>query len=538
MVYGIDLGTTYSCVARIDETGKPAIVQSAMGEDTTPSVVFFESPASVLVGQPAKSEGLLAPDLTADLVKLDMGTNAEYTFHGERHTPETVSALILRELTRAAQEQTGEPVRDVVITVPASFGIAEREATRRAGEFAGLTVLDILDEPIAAAIHYQSLAHPARDAPGSEGTGARHILVYDLGGGTFDTTIIRLEGENVLVACTDGDGHLGGADWDQAITAHLLDQLTSEHPGLRPAEDKQFMRDLLLSAEELKVKLSKARSQRHIMRLRGLVTQVELTRDTVEELTADLLTRTMAVTERAIETAQRKGIPRIDEVLLAGGMSRWPAVARELKERLGLDARQHEPEFAVAKGAAMFAQLRADQHPGQQAGPQQSAPLRNGLPGTGRVGAVASRSFGVRTIDGNDPRAMTEPLRARHIVVHLLQANTPLPADTGPFPFHTPIDNARMVGVEVWEQSGPEESEDLAHNKKVGGGLLRNLPPRLPAGTPIEVTFLMSETGKLSVHATEPTSGSELRFDLQIGDLDEAGREKARHSVAKYKVSG
>ena len=155
-----------------------------------------------------------------------------------------------------------------------------------------------------------------------------------------------------------------------------------------------------------------------------------------------------------------------------------------------------------------------------------------------KVATVIPRGFGVRGIDGSDPLAATDPVRARHMVIHLLPANTQLPADTGPYTFQTAYDNQRMVDIEVWEQAGPVESPDLSENRKIGQGMLRNMPPRLPAMTPIEVTFFMSETGLLTVHATEPRSGSDLRFDLQIGDLDQAGMEKARKSVDGYDVSG
>lgn len=540
MVLGIDLGTTHSCVAYIDETGQPAIVRSAMGEETTPSAVFFESPGNVVVGRAAKNEALVAPGLVAQLVKRDMGTSTEYSFHGERQSPETVSALILRELARSAEEQTGHQLLDVVITMPAYFGIAEREATRRAGQLAGLNVLDVLAEPVAAAIHYRSLA------AGAGNRETRHILVYDLGGGTFDTTVIRLDGDDVTVICTDGDPGLGGADWDQVIATYLLDRVTEAHPGLHPEKDPQFMQDVLISAERLKRELSTAQNRRHVMRFGGGVTQVELTRAKVEDLTAELLDRTMTVTERAITAAHRKGVTSFDDVLLVGGMSRFPAVARALKERFGFDARQHQPDLAVAKGAALFAltrTVRPDGNGGAASPEAVAARMGVSVPQVRRLAAmrvatVVPRAFGVRGIDGRDPLAVSDPINARQIVVHLLPTNTALPADTGPYSFHTAIDNQRMVGIEVWEQAGPVESEDLADNRKVGQGMLKNLPPRLPARTAVEVTFFMSETGLLTVHATEPVSGTDLRFDLQIGDLDQAGMEKARQSVARYRVSG
>jgi molecular chaperone DnaK len=536
MTFGIDLGTTHSCVARIDDVGKPVIIKSAIGEDTTPSAVYFESRQNVVVGRAAKNEALLAPDLVAQLVKRDMGTKAEYTFHGERHTPETVSALVLRELARAAAEHTGAAVHDVVITVPAYFGVAEREATRRAGELAGLNVLDVLAEPVAAAMHYQAVK--------AASSGVEHILVYDLGGGTFDTTVIRLEGD-ITVVCTDGDDHLGGADWDSVIADYLLSQFEAAHPSLRPRDDPQFMQDLLISAERLKKELSMTQARRHIMRFGGAVTQVELTRDQVEDLTATLLERTVAVTERTIATARAKGVGHFDDVLLVGGMTRLPAVTRILSDRLGLDARHHDPDLAVAKGAALFALMRQVRLDGGQPGTAEDVAAMTGLTvpevqrmAAKRVTTVVPRGFGVSGIDASDPVSAADPVNARHIVLHLLPANTQLPADTGPYTFYSAIDNQRTVGIEVWEQVGPVESPDLSDNRKIGQGLLRNLPARLPVRTPIEVTFFMSETGLLTVHATEPRSGTDLRFDLQIGDLDQAGMDKARKSVDGYDVSG
>jgi len=538
MAFGIDLGTTHSCIAYIDDAGKPVVIKSALGEDTTPSAVYFESPQNVVVGRPAKNAALLAPDLVAQLVKRDMGRDTQYQFHGERHTPETVSALILRELARVAAERTGQAVRDVVITVPAYFAVAEREATRRAGQIAGLNVLDVLAEPVAAALHYQSVT-------AGSGTGVRHILVYDLGGGTFDTTVIRLEGEDITVVCTDGDARLGGADWDQAIADYLLGQFEEQHPGRKPREDAQFMQDVLISAEQLKKDLSQVRSRPYAMRFGGAVARVELTRERMEKLTADLLQRTVDVTRRTIATARARGATQLDDVLLVGGMTRPPAVTRILKDQLGLEARHHEPDLAVAKGAALFALLRTVRVDDGRPGDLADVAAKTGLTvseveklASKRVASVIPRGFGVKGIDGSDPLATTDPARARQIILHLLPANTPLPTDSGPYTFQTAIDNQRMVSIEVWEQAGPVESDDPADNRKIGQGWLRNIPARLPARTPIEVTFLMSETGLLSVHATEPASGSDLRFDLQIGDLDQAGVDQARDSVARYQVSG
>ena len=347
--YGIDLGTTYSCIAYVDETGRPVVLKSAVGEDTTPLVVYFESPENVVVGRQAKDSALLAPHLVVELIKRQMGQDVHYAFHGQDHTPESISALILRELARAARDQAGEEIRDVVITVPAYFGVLEREATRKAGQIAGLNVLDVLAEPVAAALNYETLG---------ENSGARHILIYDLGGGTFDTTVIRIEGDDIQVVCTDGNHHLGGADWDTAVINFLLDGFTDQHPQLDPASDEQFMQELATSAEQLKKQLSATQTRRHNVRFDGKVVPLELTREHLEQLTSELLERSMEITERTIATAREKGVEHFDDVLLVGGMTITPAIARALRERFGLKARLQDPHLAVAKGAALFALMQ------------------------------------------------------------------------------------------------------------------------------------------------------------------------------------
>jgi molecular chaperone DnaK len=540
--YGIDLGTTYSCISYIDNTGRPVVLRNANGEDTTPSVVYFESPDNVVVGRQAKDSAVLFPDLVAELVKRQMGQDVHYAFHGQEHTPESISALILRELARAAEEQTGEPVKDVVITVPAYFGVLEREATRKAGQIAGLNVLDVLAEPVAAALNYQALA---------DSSGVRHIFVYDLGGGTFDTTVIRLDGNDVQVICTDGDKELGGADWDSKIIQYLLDGFTSEHPDLDPGGDEQFMQELATAAEQLKKALSAAQARRYNVRFAGAVTQLEVTREQLESLTSELLERTMEITERTISTAKQKGISEFDDVLLVGGMSLTPAITRTLEERFALHARQQDPHLAVAKGAAMFALMQKVKvsmpGTGESSGDPQAAQDvadRLGISvqqvqnmAAKRVATVVPRAFGIKVTDADDPVFKTDPSRARRYIDHLLTANTPLPADTGAQTFHTIFENQRTVKLEVWEQAGSVASKDLQHNVHIGEGVLDDLPPR-PAGAPFEVVFHMTEMGLLKVHGREAGSGREIRFEIQIGGLDAAEVEQATDAVARYEVSG
>jgi len=540
--YGIDLGTTYSCISLVDKTGRPVVLKSADGEDTTPSVVYFESPDNVVVGRQAKDSAVLFPDLVAELVKREMGRDVHYTFHGQEHTPESISALILRELARAAQQQTDEVVEDVVITVPAYFGVLEREATRKAGQIAGLNVLDVLAEPVAAALDYQVLGDSAA---------TRHILVYDLGGGTFDTTVIRIAGNDIEAVCTDGDNRLGGADWDSKIIEFLLTGFTDQHPDLDPGGDEQFMQDLATAAEQLKKALSATMSRKHNVRFAGAVAQIELTREGLESLTSELLERTMDITERTIAIAREKGVQAFDDVLLVGGMSAMPAIARTLRERFGLQARLQDPHLAVAKGAALFAlmqQVKVSLPDETQSGAGAQAVQRVadqlGISVeqvqdmvAKRVATVVPRAFGIKVVDTRDPVFRTDPDSARRYISHLLHANTALPADAGPETFRTIEDNQSEVLLEVWEQAGSKESRELEHNTHIGEGSLKDLPPK-PAGAPFQVIFHMTEMGLLKVHGREADSGQEVRFEIQIGGLDEAEVRQAARAVAHYEVSG
>ena len=302
----------------------------------------------MVVGRQAKNWRALLPQLVRELVKRDMGQDVRYEYHGQEFTPESVSALILRGLVIPAHEQTGDVVEDVVITVPAYFGLRNarppggpgRSPAERAGR-AGRASSRRAGLPGDR----QGEGHPA----------PRHIFVYDLGGGTFDTTVMRLEGDDVQVVCVDGNLPAGRRGLGQKIMDFLLQTFTDQYPQLDPGGDAQFMQELATSAEELKKALSALQAQRHnIVSVARSVT-AELTRERLEELTADLLEQTMEITERTIATARDKGVERFDDVLLVGGMTSSPAVARTLKERFGLDAWRRDPNLAVAKGAALYA---------------------------------------------------------------------------------------------------------------------------------------------------------------------------------------
>jgi molecular chaperone DnaK len=526
--YGIDLGTTYSCISYVDESGRPVVLKSEVGDDLTPSVVYFESPDSVVVGRSAKNTALLHPELVVSLIKRQMGQQVESPYHNQTHTPETISALILRELARAAEQQTGQPVRDVVISVPAYFGVGEREATRKAGEIAGLRVLNLVPEPVAAALHYEALS----------GGGDRTVLVYDLGGGTFDTTVIRLAGNDIRVLCTDGDHHLGGADWDEKLVDHLVDEFRTAHPDKDPAADEEFLQGLSIDAEQLKKDLSSVQSRRPAVRFDGSAVQVEVSQEKFEELTSELFERTMEITQRTIETARERGVERFDDVLLVGGASRMPVVGRELRARFGFEPRLHDPDLAVAKGAAQFALIESLKVslPGETATEDRINELavQLGLDSE-RVGqlvdktitTVVPRAFGVKVVDSRN--------HDRLYVDHLLHANDALPASAQQRYF-TIEDRQTAIKVEIHEQVGAAASPELEHNASIGEGMISELPP-LAKGSPIDVSFAMDELGNLRVHAVELSTSKDVHIELQIGGLDPRQVEEARSAIGKYTVS-
>lgn len=502
--FGIDLGTTYSVVSYIDETGRPAVVRNVItNNETTPSVVYFEEGAGeVVVGEAAKHVSRLYPSRVVERVKRSMGREAQWEFDGTTYTPESISALILKQLAQDAEYYTKRPVRQVVITVPAYFGLLERDATRNAGRIAGLDVVEVVPEPVAAALQYDL-----------DGETTRTVLVYDLGGGTFDTTVIRIDADAVEVLCTDGDQQLGGADWDARLVQYLVDEFVGHAgPADDPTLDEEFMQDLALTAEEVKRQLSTVMSRRVPMRYAGASTSVEVTRETFEDVTRDLLDRTVEYTERTLHTLGDKlGIAEpaaaIDEVLLVGGSSKMPAVARRLAEKWGWTPRLHDPDLAVAKGAARFALSRALwAWDGQGAAPtaeekqQRASALALALgmdeesltaSANRRIVTVLPKSFGVKLQDTSAPEWRSQP--EKMYVEHLIHANEALPIEGRELDARTIEDGQTAVRIEIYEQAGAAESPDLAANKPVdrGAGVIGGLPP-LPRHSPVAISMGVS----------------------------------------------
>ena len=327
-VFGIDLGTTYSCIAYVDETGRATVVNNSEGTNTTPSVVNFASPSQVVVGQVAKENAVIDPDNTISLVKTLMGkTDFAISYNGEDKSPEEVSAYILRKVAEDAAKMLDTEVRDVVITCPAYFGTAERTATKNAGIIAGLNVLEVISEPTAAALYYGC----AREQE------EKTILVFDLGGGTFDVTIMNISSEKIEVICSDGNHELGGKDWDEAVMRYLAEEFISQ-TGFDGEFDEYAQQDMRLKAEKAKQQLTSRDQVPVMLDAAGLRARINLTREKFDEITSALLGEAIEKTESAIDVAKEKGY-NIDEILLVGGSTRMPQVTKAIVDRFGMNQR-------------------------------------------------------------------------------------------------------------------------------------------------------------------------------------------------------
>jgi molecular chaperone DnaK len=531
-VWGIDLGTTYSCISRVDEFGRAVVVNNRDGDPTTPSVVMFVAADNIQVGKEAKRQMQMDPDAVAELVKRQMGVpDWSFQAHGQEWTAPEVSAQILKALAEDAAQQTGDPVEKVIITVPAYFGIPERDATLAAGKMAGLEVVDVLNEPTAAALSYGFGQGEDVDET---------VLVYDLGGGTFDVTVIRLEpldggGSHIRVIATGGNHRLGGADWDQRVVELLSSKFQQENPEAPdPLDDDLTAADLRIAAEDVKRALTLRDSVTQVVMAGGVRASVELTREEFEQATQDLLEATIDFTRETLEKARERGAQEIDRVLLVGGSSFMPAVPRRLTEAFpGWSPELGDPNQSVAKGAALFgfqADLRSkieeleeseqsngevvdrgaiEQRVAEESGRALGALQR--MTET-KITNVCARGFGVKVVRPGFTGANGSP--DEFYVDHLLHENDPLPVDPPRLQtYGTVVDNQPSVEIVVLEQAGTELSDQLEHNKEIEKRTF-NLPGSDPKGTPIEISIGMGNGGMLTVSARHPAV-AELTFSVQ-----------------------
>ncbi|MBE2999821.1 Hsp70 family protein [Nocardiopsis sp. HNM0947] len=506
-VYGIDLGTTYSGIARINDLGQAEIVLNYDSNPTTPSVVYFEGENNIVVGEEAKRVQRSAPDHACSLIKRHMGTSYPQEFHGDRYTPESISALILKELVATANNESGQEIGRAVITVPAYFGVKEKEATRQAGQIAGLDVVGIVTEPVAAALSL-----------GIRGENPETVLVYDLGGGTFDTTVLRAEAGRVEVVAVDGNKTLGGADWDSAL-AQLIVEKFVRAAGLGdedPLLDEEFEAELLGQVEETKKSLTKREKATVRCRYGDHDEKVEVTRAEFEEATRHLVGQTLEIAQRTVATAEEK-VPglSVDRVLLVGGSAKMPMVETALRDQLGWDPARSDFDLAVAKGAAVYGQAAVDEvlsTDGSEVEVPKGAEKRYFL-GDSRslsVTNVLSRGLGVQFMDEE---------KDREYVSFLVHANDAIPAQPAPITAETLVDNQERVAITLCEQGGELESEAPEDNEVLQEKMLP-IPP-LPKGAPVEITLTVTAEGLARVHAYDPAGDRSIDVEAQVSVLSQ-----------------
>ena len=492
-VVGIDLGTTNSCIA-VMEGENVTIIPNSEGARTTPSVVAFTKDGERLVGQLAKRQAIVNADNTIMSIKRHMGSDYTVTIEGKKYTPQEISAMILQTMKHDAEDYLGTEVKKAVITVPAYFTDAQRQATKDAGAIAGLDVLRIINEPTAAALAY-----------GENKSGDHKILVFDLGGGTFDVSLLDV-GDGVFeVLATRGDNHLGGDDWDMKIVQWMVAEFKKEQ-GIDLSADKMAMQRLREAAEKAKIELSSmmettislpfitadATGPKHL--------EMKLSRAKFEDLTADLLERVVAPVKNALSDSGLNA-SQIDKILLVGGSSRMPAVQAKVKELLGKEPTKGiNPDECVASGAAI-----------------QGAIMSGDTDKNIVLVDVAPLSLGIETLGG--------------VCTRIIERNTAIPVSKSQI-FSTAADNQPSVEIKVLQG----ERSMAADNVLLGTFSLDGIAPA-PRGIPqIEVTFNIDVNGILNVSAKDKGTGKEQKITIQSSSLTKDQIEKMKAEAEAHEA--
>ena len=485
-VFGIDLGTTYSSIAWLDENGKAEIIANREDERTTPSVVFFENETKISVGQTAKEQIAVTPEQVCSFVKREMG-NPSYRFKapgGQEYSPVQISAMIVKKLVQDTAERTGCEVKKAIITCPAYFGSDEHKATKEAGEAAGLEVLQVINEPTAAAIAY-----------GIKLNEPKTIVVYDLGGGTFDVTVLKVS-DKIEPYVTGGDARLGGKDWDMEFAKHLAEKWQEQTNSSEDLmQDELAKNELLFLAEKWKKKLSTLEKVRVPVTPEGRgKASIEVTREDFDTITSSLLERTMTATKDVLADAAKKaGVDafEFDELIMVGSSSKMPQVEARLRREFGDKVKSFEPADAVAKGAAIFASL---------GGPD---PVEN----------ILSKSYGV-----------VGKRNGQAAVFNMLLKNE---RQTDTFTHKFPVDRPNLASIDIqitesetgcWEDSKtPEEQSRIApiDDVIVKNKSILQLKDGMPAGEMVDVTFAVDQNMVLNVTAAVASTGEKIDIKVE-----------------------
>lgn len=535
--YGIDLGTTYSCIATLDRNGNAEVIHNNTdASDTLASAVYFESEDNVIVGANAKDYVETDGDRVVQFVKREIGkpNGKTYTIDGRTYSPIEISKMILERLKQIVEDQGGN-VTDVVITCPAYFGLEERNATKKAGELAGMNVLNLINEPTAAALSYCAKQFQEE----------KTIMVYDLGGGTFDVTIIRMglkanpdgnEVQTVTVVATGGNDLLGGKDWDDRLFKHIMKACCNEN-GIEESDIDAETRQLIRSkVETTKKKLTNANSAKVKINVNGSMTNIEVTREEFESITSDLVAQTMSYVEHTLNAA---GNINIDTVLLVGGSTYMPMIKAAVEARFPGIVQQEDPDRAVAKGAAICASMLVEEeNNGAKAdgeipeGNSDGEAETGNAPKAGGAGtAVSSAPF---QIEDQTPRSFGPGvlMRGEYVVDNLIKMGDIMPA-TNVKVYSTVADNQQIIILRAFENrsladtvipcvdiEGNDQPTEAADEVKLLGQLELNLPGNLPKGSPIEVTFQVEAMG-VYIKAVDLTNGQQVEATLHMdSDID------------------
>jgi molecular chaperone DnaK len=476
-VVGIDLGTTNSEIA-VYRDGRPEVLADELGRKIMPSVVGVGETGELLVGEDARNQFVLYPERTVRSIKRRMGSNDKVHLAGNEYTPQEISAMILKRLKGIAERSLGRPVHKAVITVPAYFSDTQRQATREAGEIAGLEVVRIVNEPTAAALVYEAAQHQGK-----------RILVYDLGGGTFDASVVRIEAGVVEVISSHGNNHLGGDDFDHKIVEHILDHLKIKQ-GVDVADQPKAMARILRSAETAKKHLSDhpfARIEEEYVAetaSKPIHLALELSREEYEEMIAPFIEETLSAVHVALESASLTS-SQVDEILMVGGATRTPLIRKRLLEAFAREARgEVDPDLCVALGAAIQG--------GAIAGAEVSAVLVDVTPytfGTSALGELNGELYPYQ-------------------YVPIIPKNTAIPVRKSEV-FFTIVDDQKTVEVRVFQG----ENADALENIQLGEFRVEGLS-EAPAGNPIIIDLALDRDGILHVSATEKNTGLERRITI------------------------